>query len=138
MLAVEGGFAMAALNNSYATHMHALTPGALGSYLDEFTSELARKGYAPLTISGYAASIAHFGGWLERHHIAVEAIDDQCVKAFAAHRCRCPGGRQHQSVSRKYVARVALFIGYLRQRGILKPDRRSRSPRTALCPRRIL
>jgi integrase/recombinase XerD len=119
MLAVEGGFAMAALNNSYAAQMHALTPGALGSYLDEFASELARKGYTPLTISGYAASIAHFGGWLERHHIAVEAIDDQCVKAFAAHRCQCPGGRQHQSVSRKYVARVALFIGYLRQRGIL-------------------
>ncbi|MEZ2312005.1 tyrosine-type recombinase/integrase [Paraburkholderia sp. RCC_158] len=119
MLAVEGGFAMAALNNSYAAQMHALTPGALGPYLDEFASELACKGYAPLTISGYAASIAHFGGWLERHRIAVEAIDDQCIKAFAAHRCRCPGARQHRSVSRKYVARVALFIGYLRQRGIL-------------------
>lgn len=119
MEAAEGGLAVATLNSSYAAQVHALTPGALGPYLDEFTSELAHNGYALLTISGYAASIAHFGGWLERRRIAVEAIDDQCVEAFAAHRCRCPGGRLHHSVSRKYVGRVASFIGYLRRRGIL-------------------
>ena len=119
MQAAEGGLAMATPNSFFAAQVHALNPGALGPYIDEFASVLQGIGYAQLTISGYAASIAHFGGWLECHHIAVEAIDDQCIEAFASHRCRCPGGRRYKSVSRKYVGRVASFIQYLRRRGIL-------------------
>ncbi len=81
---------MATPNSSYAAQMHALTPGALGPYLDEFTAELANNGYAQLTISEYAASIAHFGGWLERQRkhlryvcIRLPVVGLFCGKAYA-------------------------------------------------------
>jgi integrase/recombinase XerD len=103
---------MITLNGIYRAKARYLVPGALEKYLDDFASELASKGYKPLMIDGYATSIAHFGGWLERHHIAIEDVDDECIAAFSAHRCRCPGARQHHSVSRKYLRRVSRFIGY--------------------------
>lgn len=110
---------MTTLNSLYRAKAHYLAPGALEKYLDEFASELANEGYKPLTIDAYANSIAHFGGWLERHHIAIVDVDDECIAAFSAHRCKCPGGRKHRSVSRKYVRRVSRFVGYLRHRGVL-------------------
>lgn len=110
---------MTTLNGFYKAKAHYLVLGALEMYLDDFASELASTGYAPLTIDGYATSIAHFGGWLERRHIAIEDVDDECIAAFSAHRCSCPGAREHHSVSRKYVRRVSRFIRYLRHRGVL-------------------
>lgn len=106
-------------DKGYKAHFHFLQPGCLGSHLDRFADELASAGYTVLSISNYQQSIAHFGAWLERKRIAIGDIDEQVVTAFADHRCRCPGGRRQKKLSRRYVARVQRFVGYLSRQGLV-------------------
>ena len=103
----------------FPTHRHRLNPRQIGPYLDHFATELATKGYTPLTIGDYLASIAHFGEWAQSAGIAVETISDESIAAFATHQCECLGARKHERVSRKYVARVTRFVHYLRQQGVV-------------------
>jgi integrase/recombinase XerD len=111
---------MANRDGHFDSHFHVLDPGYLRPYLDAFASELTATGYMSLTIGGYQDSIAHFGEWIQRKSIALEAIDDDAVAGFASHRCACSGGRKQKRVSQKYVARVRRFVCYLRERGVVK------------------
>ena len=45
--------------------------------------------------------------------LTIEDLSVEVLTRFAKHRCRCPGGRKKQSVSRKYVNRVRRFVSYL-------------------------
>ena len=71
-----------------------LDSGPLAPWIDKFAAELAAQRYTPLTIAGYTASARHFATWLGSAGIPMDAIDDNVVRRFAEHRCRCPGGRQ--------------------------------------------
>nr|WP_152716988.1 tyrosine-type recombinase/integrase [Microvirga tunisiensis] len=74
-------------------------------------------GHTHLTVSGYEASARHFGQWLQSKKIAVAEIDDRVVRRFARHRCGCPGIRQADRLSVKYVNRVRRFVGFLAECG---------------------
>lgn len=90
-----------------------LQAGYLRRHFDGFARELAAIGYTPLTIQGYAGSIAHFGCWAQRKDLAIADWSRDVVVDFAHHRCRCPGGRRLTRVSKKYARRVKRFIIYL-------------------------
>lgn len=114
---------MTGQEQGYEASFHFLTPGFLGPHLERFAAELACAGYSSLSISNYQQSIAHFGTWLERQRIAIADVDKEVIAAFAGHRCRCPGGRRHKVLSRRYVARVQRFVRYLSQQGLVGPAR---------------
>ena len=87
--------------------------------LESFAIHLASVGHTPLTVSGYLAGARHFGEWLHRAGLSPVQIDDGVVSRFASHRCSCPGGREHQGVSGKYIIRVRRFVAFLADEGIV-------------------
>jgi integrase/recombinase XerD len=99
---------------------HDMNVGDAARYLEGFAAEMASVGYSPLTIGGYLDSVIHFGGWLQARGLSLTTIDEKIVKAFGAHRCKCPGRRSYPSVSRAYVARVERFVRYLGQQGVIR------------------
>jgi hypothetical protein len=99
---------------------HAMNVGDAARYLEGFAAEMASVGYSPLTIGGYLDSVIHFGGWLQARGLSLRAINEKIVRAFGAHRCKCPGRRSYPSVSRRYGARVERFVRYLAQQGIIR------------------
>jgi integrase/recombinase XerD len=117
---------MASQDRCFDAHVHLLDPGCLRPYLDGFATGLTAAGYTWLTVSDYQQSIAHFGEWMQRKGIALEAIDDDVIASFASHRCVCSGGRKQKRASRKYVARVRRFVCYLRERGVVKASENER------------
>jgi integrase/recombinase XerD len=62
----------------------------------------------------------HFGGWLQARGLGLSDINEKIVKAFGAHRCKCPGRRSYPGASRRYVARVERFVQYLGQQGVIR------------------
>lgn len=99
---------------------HDMNVGDAARYLEGFAAEMACVGYSPLTIGGYLDSVIHFGGWLQVRGLSLAAIDENIVKAFGAHRCKCPGRRSYPTVSRAYVARVERFVRYIGQQGVIR------------------
>jgi len=100
----------------------------LSSWIDRFAEELAAQRYAPLTIEGYTASARHFAAWLCKAGISIDVIDDNIVRSFAEHRCRCPGGRQWPRISPKYSRRVGRFVFFLQRAGVVCPPLKVASP----------
>jgi len=94
--------------------------GDAARYLEGFAAEMASVGYSPLTIGGYLDSVIHFGEWLQARGLSLPAIDEKIVKAFGAHRCKCPGRRSYPTVSRAYIARVERFVSYIGQQGVIR------------------
>ncbi|GAA5626577.1 tyrosine recombinase XerC [Brucella sp. NBRC 12953] len=105
-----------------------LDPGPLSSWIDRFAEELAAQRYAPLTIEGYTASARHFAAWLCKAGTSIDVIDDNIVRSFAEHRCRCPGGRQWPQISPKYSRRVGRFVFFLQRAGVVCPPLKIASP----------
>jgi integrase/recombinase XerD len=77
-------------------------------------------GYTSLKIGFYLGSAIHFGGWLEAKGRKFADINEETIKAFARHRCDCPGHRSQKRVSRAYTARVQRFTDFLRQHGAIR------------------
>src|SRR3954470_7101565 len=77
------------------TRPRAMNAGDAARYLEGFAAEMASVGYSPLTIGGYLDSVIHFGGWLQARGLSLRAIDEKIVRAFGAHRCKCPGCRSY-------------------------------------------
>jgi integrase/recombinase XerD len=93
--------------------------GELTHHVGGFARELDSTGYTRLTILGYVMSIAHFATWARTRRLSVKDINEDLVSEFGTHRCRCPGSRQWQRVSRKYARRVRRFVRYLERQGII-------------------
>jgi site-specific recombinase XerD len=101
------------------SHRH-MKPGFLGSHLHLFLQDLKRRGYTPLTVRNYADSVCHFAQWTyETQQPNFGQLTDELLSRFSTHRCRCPGGRKHRSVSRKYTKRVRRFFRYLQSAGLI-------------------
>ena len=105
-----------------------LDPGPLSPWIDEFAADLAAQRYTPLSIEGYTASARHFAAWLGCVSTPIDAIDDNVVRRFAEHRCRCPGGRRWLRVSPKYSRRAGRFVVFLQRAGIARPPLEVASP----------
>src|SRR5215472_5552062 len=99
---------------------HDMNPGSAAPYLEAFAARMALVGHTSLTINFYLDSAIHFGGWLEAEGLDFADIDQGTIKAFAAHRCECPGSRHRKHVSRAYTARVQRFADFLRQHGAIR------------------
>lgn len=90
--------------------------GCVEPYVRGFAKELSSAGYSALVIRSYLLSAAHFGRWMDSWEIAVGSITDKTVADFASHRCECPGVRRLlQRPSRRYAARVRVFVEHLRR-----------------------
>ncbi len=90
-----------------------MEPGHLRPLIEAFADHLSDLGHTRLTVSGYHDSARHFAEWLRRCGIDVVAVDDQIITRFAHHRCRCPGGRRCDRLSKKYVNRIRRFVRFL-------------------------
>lgn len=91
-----------------------LNAEALAPSIEAFSAFLAARGHTAWVVGDYIRSARHFAHWLRHEGIALENVDDDVVKRFASHRCRCPGGRRWHHVSRRYTARVRRFVIFLR------------------------
>jgi len=97
-----------------------MNAGCAAPFLEGFATELASVGHTSLTINEYLTSAIHFGGWLEAKGVTFADTNEETIRKFGMHRCKCPGGRTHKGVSRAYTARVQRFADYLRQQGAVK------------------
>ncbi|MBY5571619.1 tyrosine-type recombinase/integrase [Rhizobium leguminosarum] len=98
-----------------------MDPGALRPSLEAFTRRLLSLGHTRLTVSGYEASARHFGQWLQTMKIPAAEIDEDTVRRFARHRCRCPGSRPTDHLSIKYVNRARRFVNFLAECRLAAP-----------------
>jgi site-specific recombinase XerD len=100
---------------------------ALDLHLAEFLGALAPAGYAEKTQHDKRRAIASFIHWVRDRRIALAALDEACVAAFLARRCR----------PRKDRAPAALqqFLEHLRVSGVV-PRRDSKSSSADLLVRR--
>lgn len=105
-----------------------LDPGLLSPWIDQFAADLAAQSYTPLTIGNYTDSARHFAAWLGSEAIPIDVIDDDVVRRFAEHRCRCPGGRRLLRVSPRYSRRVGRFVVFLQRAGVARPPLKVASP----------
>ena len=96
-----------------------MSAGPLQPLVDAFVAELQAHRHTSLTVSGYEHSARHFAGWLCRNNIELDQVNDDVVKRFARHRCRCPGSRRQDHISARYVRRVRRFIQFLADRQVL-------------------
>src|SRR5665213_183603 len=98
-----------------------LDPGPLRPLVDQFICGLASQGHTVLTVRGYEDGARHFAAWLLQAGIAVANINNDTCAAFAAHHCRCPGGRRANRISTKYAHRVHRFVQFLSACGATGP-----------------
>jgi site-specific recombinase XerD len=98
-----------------------LDPGPLSPWIDQFAADLAAQRYTPLTTGNYTDAARHFAAWLGSAGIPIDLIDDDVLRRFAEHRCRCPGGRRWLRVSPKYSRRAGRFVVFLQRAGVVRP-----------------
>jgi hypothetical protein len=91
-----------------------------GSYLDGFSEWLRNDGYRAGSIQELLRTAVHLGNWVERRHTPLSALNEKWIDRFRTHipRCSCPGPRPPRTRSHKIATRAALFLRYLRERGI--------------------
>jgi site-specific recombinase XerD len=99
-----------------------LDPGPLSLWVDQFGADLAAQRYTPLSIGNYTDAARHFAAWVNSVGIRVDLIDDDTVRRFAEHRCRCPGARRGHRISSKYSRRAGRFVVFLQQAGVARPS----------------
>ncbi len=90
-----------------------LDPGPLRPLVAESGRCLASQGHTVLTVRGYEDAARHFAAWFQQTGTAVADIGEDTCVAFAAHRCRCPGGRRANRVSAKYARRAWRFVQFI-------------------------
>ena len=108
-----------------------LDPGPLRPLVEEFGRCLASQGHTVLTVRGYEDAARHFAVWFQQTGIAVADIGEDTCVAFAAHRCRCPGGRRATVFLRSMRVVLGVLSSSCRRPGRLARRRRlSRRPWT--------
>jgi integrase/recombinase XerD len=97
-----------------------MDPGILGTFVEDFTSQLTSLGHTRLTVANYGDAARHFAEWVRRSEIVLVDVNDGAIARFARHQCKCSGNRQHHFLSAKYVRRVRRFVCFLIERGVAK------------------
>ena len=105
-----------------AARLRVEDPPSHGALLTAFLSSLSldeKSGCAVL----YGAAVRHFLHWLERHRTAIRTIDDQVVRRFEKHRCRCHRySAQQAHYKADQAARVRRFVRFLEDQGYVEVD----------------
>lgn len=106
-------------NESFTLKHHFLLPYSVKAHLTSFTHVLSEQGYSTLVIQGYSDSISHFGTWLYNNNLSLKEVTRGVLSRFSRHDCHCPGGREWNRLSKKYINRVYRFISYLDQENVI-------------------
>src|SRR5262249_44870973 len=105
------------------THVIArLRRGPLGSYLDDFATNLHQHGYAPSSIQSYVRTGETFGRWLHRHAYALSGVDAAVVHRYISGLTRYRSG--HLPKAAEGLNRLLRFLqhhGVVRQRHTVGP-----------------
>jgi len=91
-----------------------LRRGPLGPHIEEFARVLAQRGYARKTGRQHLHALRELSEWLERLGLGVEDVDESRLGSFVAQAAQ---GRGY--VLRAHGAAVRLFLGHLRDNGIV-------------------
>jgi site-specific recombinase XerD len=103
--------------DSFIVHLtvrQRLREGPLGPAVDYIAQTMQAQGYAAATIRIYLRNTAHFGRWLERHHIAVASVTNATVERYLRHCGRLPSGQLP-----KAVHGLRDLVTLLREQGII-------------------
>ncbi len=90
-------------------------PGPTGPFLDGFADSLRTRGYADRTTRGHLRAAAHLGVWMKAEDVALAALDDRALDAFAAHLSVCTCVRGNRGVYREARAGARVFLAHLRR-----------------------
>ena len=104
----------------------------LGPYIDGFAVALHRSGYKRRTGASCIRHAVHFGRWLERCGICVEAVDEPIIVEFEAHLGTCECSHVRPGSHERAAGRVRGFVDYLRASGVVPPVTASAPPEPAL------
>ena len=96
-----------------------LRSGPPGPFIDGFAASLHEAGYRRWTARGYLRAAAHLGVWMQRKRVIIRALDEGSLRDFANHLPRCKCLRRNSGVYCDAVAGNRLFLGFLRDQGIL-------------------
>ena len=101
-------------------------------HFGDYERQLATAGYCDIAARLHLHSVAHFGVWLEREGVPLEAIDDGTVAEFSGHRghCRCTGTSRNRD--RHVDSCVCAFVRYLRSCSVI-PTARARRADSLVC-----
>ena len=97
-------------------------PGSSRKCLSEFLAWLQQSGFPARRIRSTYGAGRHFLTWLRAAGIGLDGIDDNVLRRFRRHDCRCvhaQGGHYKRCArrSRQYMARVAELVRFLEQTG---------------------
>ena len=93
----------------------------------DYQRRLEATGYCDIAARLHLHSVAHFGVWLEREGLPLEAIGDGTVAEFSQHRghCRCTGTSRNRD--RHVDSCVRAFVRYLRSCGVIPTEQGPRA-----------
>lgn len=97
-------------------------PGSSRECLSEFLTRLQQSGIPATRIRSIYGAGRHFLTWLQADGIGLDGIDDNVLRRFRRHDCRCvhPQGEHYKRSarrSRQYMARVSELVRFLEQTG---------------------
>lgn len=101
--------------------------GALGVYIAGFAADLAARGYAVKTTKYKVRLVAHFGEWLMRQPLELEALSQGVVEEFLRHR------NYRRAIRAGDAATLIGLLEHLRERGAL-PSRSAQAPSEQVLP----
>jgi len=98
-----------------------LRSGPAGKHVDGFADQLQGQGYSWRSARGYLRAAAHLGRFTQVEGIGFDSIGPDTLERFRLHlpACRCP--RSNGGTGSNVVRGAELFVGYLRELGILPP-----------------
>ncbi len=59
-----------------------LRSGSLGLVIEALAAHLVARGHRPRTVREYLRGVGHFATWVDRKHVARDAIDEDLVRVF--------------------------------------------------------
>ena len=97
-------------------------PGTSRECLSEFLARLQQSAIPAIRTRSIYGAGRHFLTWLQADGIALDGIDDNVLRRFRRHDCRCvhPQGKHYKRSarrSRQYMAEVSELVRFLEQTG---------------------
>ena len=96
-----------------------VTPGSHAEHVIAYGHHLATLGYSRDIIRRRTACARHFCAWIDQAGIEFASADEDTVRRFAVHDCRCGGNRPARRLSRRYLFRVRHFFRFLAEARVL-------------------
>jgi len=111
----------------YVRASHTLTrmrASCVGPYLDDYSSTMAREGFATLTISDHLRSVVQFATWAERRGVNVAYWEESLLAGFRRHLARRGLVKRNRA-----VGHATQFLEYLRALCVIAPATTTPEPK---------